>query len=193
MTMRSHIAATCKSCFYHLRNIRSIRPCLTVKAAEALVHACITSRLDYCNSLLHGTPKYAIAQLQHVQNCAARLIAGVHKFDHITPVLQRLHWLPVQLRVEFKVLLLVFKALHGMAPKYVCDLLQEAQPSRCLRSSSQGFLYIPRTNLVSAGDRAFSVTGPKLWNRLPEAIRKSSSITVFKQNLKTHLFKQYYQ
>ena len=97
------------------------------------------------------------------------------------------HWLPVHLRIEFKVLLLVYKALHGMAPDYLSNMLSPARSVRNLRSRNQCLLAVPRTNLVSAGDRAFSVAGPKLWNKLPMHIKQSSNVCVFKRKLKTHV------
>ena len=81
-----------------------------------LVHAFITSRLDYCNALLYGLPKEQITKLQHVKNAAARVVMGIGKYSHITPVLYELHWLPVQARIQFKITLLAFKAIHSLAP-----------------------------------------------------------------------------
>ena len=83
-----------------------------------LVHAYVTSRLDYCNSILYGLPKYQLSKLKRIQNMAARLITDTMKFDHINPVLYNLHWPPVNYRIQFKILTITFKAIHGMAPSY---------------------------------------------------------------------------
>lgn len=104
LSMVPQVTAICKSAFYHLRKIRLIRKHLTFDAAQLLVQALVTSKLDYCNSLLYGLPKNVIKQLQRVQNAAARFVTLSPKFCHITPVLTNLHWLPIDLRIEFKIL-----------------------------------------------------------------------------------------
>ena len=121
--MVEHVNKICKTSYYHLRNISKIRKYLTEETTEILVHAFVSSKLDYCNSLLYGLPKHMISSLQSVQNTAARIVTLTKKFDHITPVLIQLHWLPVHFRILFKVLLLVYKALNGMAPLYITELL----------------------------------------------------------------------
>ena len=115
-SMVEHVNKFCKTLHYHLRNISKIRKYLTEETTEILVHAFVSSKLDYCNSLLYGLPKHMISRLQSVQNTAAHIVTVTKKFDHITPVLIQLHWLPVHFRILFKVLLLVYKALNGMAP-----------------------------------------------------------------------------
>ena len=80
------------------------------------IHAFVTSRLDYCNSLLSGLPQNLLQKLLYVQNFGARLLSFTQKTEHITPILKELHWLPVAVRIEFKILVLVFKAYHGIAP-----------------------------------------------------------------------------
>ena len=107
-----HVSKLCKSSHYHLRNISKIRKYLDENSTETLVHAFVSSKLDYCNALLIGLPKYQIDRLQSVLNTAARIITFTCKYDHITPVLVRLYWLPVSYRIRFKVLLLTYKALN---------------------------------------------------------------------------------
>lgn len=156
-----------------------------------MVHAFITSKLDYCNSLYYGLPKYLLKRLQCIQNSAARLVVQASKFDHVTPVLIKLHWLPVRFRIMFKILLMVYKCLHDMAPPYLANVIKPRKTSRSLRSTTMEYLEEQRSRLVTYGDRSFSVAGPKLWNNLPLQIRKSSSIQSFKKELKSHLFKKF--
>lgn len=190
MDYKRHISAICKSCFYHIRNLSRIRKYLSVDNIKILVHAFITCKLDNCNSLLYGLPSYLIHRLQLVQNCAARLIMCRNKFDHITPILKELHWIPVQQRIIFKILLITYKALNNLAPIYISNLLNKYDPVRQLRSSSQYLLDVPSSNLKSYGDRAFSVCAPRLWNDLPYEIKCSFSIDSFKSKLKTYLFRK---
>ena len=124
-----------------------------------------------------------------MQNTAARVVTVTKKFDHITPVLIQLHWLPVHFRILFKVLLLVYKALNGMAPLYITELLSHRTCSRSLRSTA---LAVPKSRLKTYGDRAFSVAAPKLWNELPLDLRSLDTINLFKKHLKTDLFKKAY-
>ncbi len=105
---------------------------LSVSDAEKLVHAFMTSRLDYCNALLGGCPASSINKLQIVQNAAARVLTRSRKYDHITPILQSLHWLPIKFRISYKILLLAYKALNGLAPAYLTNLLSRYNPTRSL-------------------------------------------------------------
>ena len=124
-----------------------------------------------------------------VQNNAARLVLKKKKSDHVTPLLKHLHWLPIKQRIEFKINLITYKALHDQAPSYISELLEPYEPTRSLCSSVLGLLKEKKTRLKRSGDRAFSVIAPKLWNRLPECLRKAESVECFKSNLKTYLFK----
>ena len=104
-------------------------------------------------------------------------------------MLDSLHWLPVKFRIEFKILLLTYKALHGMGPVYIKEMLKLYVPTKsCLRSSKQFLLCVPKSRLVSCGDRSFSIVAPRLWNDLPYEIKCAQSVDSFKQNLKTYLY-----
>ena len=119
MSLSSHINAVCKSSFFHLRSILKIRKFLSFNTTEILIHAFVTSKVD---TLLFGVPKYELQKLQQVSNAAARLLTYTKKFDHISLVLKQLHWLPIEMRVHFKTLVLTFKGLHGVAPSYITDV-----------------------------------------------------------------------
>ena len=192
LTMADHVATTCRSCFFQLRQLRSIRLALTIDATKTLVNAFISSRLDYCNSLLAGISSGLLKKLQSVQNAAARLISRTRKFDHITPVLRDLHWLPIRKRIDFKIATLVFKCLHDLAPPYlVGDIVPLASipGRRLLRSSSTQTLSVPFVRTANYGSRCFAVYGPTVWNSLPVELRTADcSLATFRQRLKTYFF-----
>ena len=173
-----HVKMTCKIAFFRICAIAKIRRYLSHDTAKTIVHAYITSRLDYCNALYYGLPKYLIDRLQLVQNPAARLVTAPRRHDHITSILRRLHWLPVRYRIILKFFLLIYKALNGQAPSYIKDMLKYKSSGRVLRSSNEHLLDKPVANLKTYGDRAYSVAAPKLWNKLPLNIRLSSSVTI---------------
>ncbi|XP_029938415.1 uncharacterized protein LOC115381268 [Salarias fasciatus] len=185
-----HIKNITKIGFYHLKNIARVRPFLSQASTEVLMHAFISCRLDYCNALLSGLPKKNISNLQLLQNSAARVLTRTRGRAHITPVLQSLHWLPVRFRIDFKVLLLVFKCLNGLAPSYLADLFLPYRPSRALRSSGSALLCVPKARTKTHGEAAFGHYGPRLWNSLPENLRTAETVDIFKGRLKTHLFNQ---
>ena len=156
----AHVQRLCQTAMIHLGDIADIRRCHDV--AEKLIHAFVTSRLDYNNGLLFGTSAASPRKLQRVQNTAACILTGSQKYDHITPVLRQLHWLPVEYRVQYKILLVSYKALQGQAPSYIKDLLQFRATGRTRQSSARDDLYVPWTKLRTYGDKAFSVAAPCL-------------------------------
>ena len=192
LSLEKHVNSVCKAALFHLRNIAQIREYLTVDNTKILVHAFVICRLENCNSLLVGSPKYIFQKLQHIQNCAARLVVQLPRAARTSPILQKLHWLPVEQRVIFKVLLLTYKALNNLAPVYISNSLVRYEPSRNLRPTDKYLLRIPQIRLKTYGDRAFSVAAPRLWNALPMDIKLSPSVSVFKNRLKTHLFRATY-
>ena len=172
----------------------SVRPFLTIDAAKTVVNSLLSSRLDYCNSLLYGVSDYFIVKLQRMQNWAARVVLNLRKTDSATKALYTLHWLPVSQRIKYKIILMVYKCLKGLAPEYLSSLLHYQEPARVLRSSQKLFmLKVNRYKLETMGKRAFSCAGPCLWNRLPDNIRNVELTTnEFKKRLKTFLFQEHF-
>ena len=122
----SSIHYTSKAAPFHLRNISRIRRYIPEKSCKLFVQSLVTSRLDYSNVLLYGIPKSAVSILQSVQTSAARIVTKTAPMEHITPVLKELHWLPVDRRIEYKMLLYtsMYKALNGLAPEYLCNMVE---------------------------------------------------------------------
>ncbi|XP_068564105.1 uncharacterized protein [Cebidichthys violaceus] len=178
-----------------LYNIRRIRPFLTDETAQVLIQALVISRLDYCNSLLTGAPASAIRPLELVQKAAARLVFNRPKFSHTTSFLRSLHWLPVRARIQFKTLVLAYRAVKGTAPSYLQATVKPYTPARPLRSAASGRLVAP--SLRGPGGRStrswlFSVLAPQWWNELPTDVRTAESLPIFRRRLKTHLFRKCY-
>lgn len=122
--------------FYHLCNIAKIGSFLSLSDAGKLINAFVSSRLDYCNALFAGLPYHALSCLRLVQNAAARVLTRTKNKDCITPVLASLHWLPVRFRIDFKISLLTYKALNGLAPYYLKEILSPYKPLRTLSMST---------------------------------------------------------
>jgi len=188
-----HSKQLIRNCYFNLRNISKVRKILSHDDLERIIHAFVSSRLDYCNSLFTCLSKKELGRLQIVQNSAARLLTRTNRTAHVTPLLKSLHWLPVASRIKFKILVLTFRALHGQAPGYMTGLIQPYTSVRSLRSSGQNLLMVPRTRFKTRGDRSFKAVAPRLWNELPLSLRSLDSVDIFKKQLKTHLFSQAFQ
>ena len=189
MNLDRLISSYCSTAYYHLRNISRVSHYLSREACHAAVRSLVLSRLDFSNGLLGGLNHGQVARLQLVQNSAARPIFHIRKRDHITPFLKQLHWLPIQMRIRFKLCTYMYKAIHNLGPSYINNAVHMYTPSRHLRSCDDGLLlavYVPRKKL---GYHDFTITGPQAWNLLPREIRSAPSMNSFKNKLKTHLFK----
>ena len=153
------------------------------------MRALILFKLDYGNALLSSCKNKDVARLQRLQNRAARMVFQVSRRHSSSPLLASLHWLPIDKRIKFKILLHIYKALNDLSPVYLTECITIHLPSReDLRSSvDTTFLVFPRSTR-SIGDRSFSVYGPSLWNQLSISIRSTSTVCNFKHGLKTHMF-----
>ena len=160
---------------------------LTNPRLKKIINSAVTFRLNYCNNILYGINGYLVSQLQHCQSNVARIVSLRQKYDQITPVLKELHWLPVEKRIIYKIVLLAYMAQHGMAPAYLSSLVSLYKPGRLLRSLGKHLLTTPRYRLGFFGKRCFVHAAPSLWNTLPISIKCAQSIDTFKSSLKTHL------
>jgi hypothetical protein len=187
MSMTDHVTAISKSVNYHLRNLNKIRRYIDTDTCHAAVRSLVSSRLDYCNSLLNGITVKNMNRLQCLQNKAARLVFMLPKRTHTSPLLRELHWLRIPQRVQYKTLTLVYKAIHDEAPKYISDMLHVRESSYNFRSSCRIMFNVPLTK-KRVGDSAFNYIAPKLWNSIPHMLANLASRNQFKKKLKTHLF-----
>ena len=148
--------------------------------------------MDYCNSLLYGIQYKDLRRLQSLQHKAAKLIFNAPRRSSPRPLMYTLHWLPIANRIIYKICLLVFKCLNKCAPSYLNNAisLKSLHPHGPItRSASDKTLLTVRIGKKIIGDKSFTAAGPAIWNNLPRTIRESTSITVFKKLLKTHLYR----
>ena len=191
----SHV---CSKSFLHLRQLRRVRSSLDSDSASTLVHAFVTTRVDYCNAVLAGATKATTGRLQRVLNAAARVVSNTRKLND--PGLQNLmhidlHWLDVLERVTYKLSVMVDHCLHGTAPKFLselCTLVADVASRRQLRFASQNVQLVPRHKLSGLGRRAFRVAGPLVWNSIADCLRDPAfELASFKRQLKTFFFARY--
>ena len=191
LDISAQVSNACRAAYINLFRIAKIRTSLTITACEPLVHSLVTSRIDYGNAVLCGISDRLLHRLEMVQRSAARVGLRIRRGDRrsMTAVLQQLHWLPVKYRIEYKLLVIVFRALHDRTPAYLASLITPYVPRRALRSADRALLTVPRHNLEHYGRRSFSRAGPTLWNSLPEDLRLNGCMDTLKARLKTHYFK----
>ena len=189
LNFQRHIKNTVKVCNYFIRDIRRVRKHLTLDASTALANALVSSRLDYCNSLLHSLPGVHLNKLQRVQNALARVVTKSSRFTSTKSLLERLHWLPIASRIDFKIATLTYKAVHLKQPPCLAQHLKLKSMHLNTRNNDQLLLQHPSVGTNSYGRHAFSYTAPTVWNKLPCKIRNAPSVTVFRKKLKTLYFK----
>ncbi len=191
LSFDEHVQSVSKTCHYHIRALRHIRSLLTQDLAVTVACGIVSSRLDYCNSLLYNSSAENIQKLQRAQNTLARVVTTSAPRTSSNPILMKLHWLPIDYRVKYKIATLTFKVLQYQQPQYLYTLLSRHDTSRPQRSNELNSLMIPRTNTELAR-RAFSVAAPTIWNNLPTNARTAVTLETFKTQLKTHYFAMTY-
>ena len=196
LSFKGHISNLVKICNYHIRNLYSIKRYLNRDILVGLIHSLVLSRVDYCNSLFLGLPNVQLRKVQSVLNRCARLVFSLPPRAPTTKYLIELHWLPVKARIEFKVCLIVFKALKFGQPKYIVELLSRpiiTGGAALRRYDDPYYLHEPRAvgERVFA-ERSFSYAAPRLYNKLPLVVKMQTSLPSFKTHLKTFLFLRSY-
>ena len=185
LNFECHINKIVSHCHKLLKDIRRVRSLLSKKNTEMLVHAVISSRIDYCNSIFLNINKANLYKLQKVQNTAARLVVQKSKTESISSTLKDLHWLRVESRIIFKVLLIVHKIILGKCPSSLCSLLDYKQ----FNYRPMDFLKLKTETCNNKyGKRAFRWAAPRLWNALSLEIRTQDDTEKFKTSIKTLLF-----
>ena len=179
LSMKSHIANKCRVAMLNIQRIKCIRPLLSIETCQTLVQGLVISHLNYANATLAGLPSYLIGRVQKFQNIAAKLTLNKNKFDCSTECMKESHWLPIRVRIKFKVLMLVYKCLQNKALLYRRNLIKKRECRRKgLRSSEDDLMLVevPRTLKKTYAGRSFSVYGPELWNKLSYNIRSQNTL-----------------
>ena len=186
MSLDKHVSDVCQACNFHIRALRHIRPLLSFNLANELACSIVASKLDYCNSLLVNISNSNIAKLQRVQNNLARLVCNVNCRTSSVSLLHKLHWLPINQRINYKVACTVRNALEGASPDYLRSAITPYNPPR---SSSAGLLSVPASaNHLVIANRAFCHAAPLIWNSLSSDVRSAPSHEIFKRALKCEFF-----
>jgi len=168
-------------------------PSTSHNATKSVAVSIVGARLDYCNSLLHGTSQRNFDRLQRVQNSLARLVTQAPRRSSATDLRRQLHWLPIRQRVSFKFVTITSRAIHTGTPTYLACELHRHQPLRALRSGTTTTLHRPHA-FSDFDKHSFAVSAPATWNNisLPASIRDSATLVTFKTAFKTHLFNSAY-
>ena len=198
LSFKKHISELRRSSFFHLKRIKSVKPFIPHGMLETLVHAFVTSRVDWCNSLFFGLPDTTVSKIQTVHNACAKFLTGGKRFDSATEKLKELHWLPVKYRIKYKMLIIAHKIIH---PADTCNIpaylktnlkIKDNENVRFKRSQLGPTFVPPNSKLKTVGDRSYRVGIPQLWNELPLNLRCVKSLNSFKKQLKTHFFKLHF-
>ena len=185
LDMHAHVTSGVKLCMLYTLNISWIRQYIDQFSCQTLIHAVISSRMDYSDCLLYGLPRTQIERLQKIRNIAVRVVSKRRKFDHINPVLNYLHWLKFEQRILYNLILFTFKAIHWKTSNYLSELVQVYEPKRSLRlKNRQTLLVLPKYNTTTYGTYAFKIGVPTELNNLPEHLRTITDFEQFKTRIK---------
>ena len=182
-----HVAKLVSFTFITICRISRVRHLLNNDTCKTLMQVLVLLKLNYCNSLLLGLPKYLLHRLQKIQNMASRVINNHRKYDSIREDMKNLHWLKIPECIDYKVAVLIFQCINNQALTYLKALLN-INHNKFLRSSSSMLLPVSMSRLSIVHNSSFSIHGPRIWNKLPIKVKRCSNINDFKCKLKTYMF-----
>ena len=195
LDFHAHVSDVRKSCFFQLKRLKSIRTFIPESQFATLIHAFITSRLDFCNSFFFALPDNLVSRLQIIQNSCAKCITGTNLYSSATEARIKLHWLPIRHRSKFKISIMAHKTVHHphLIPSYISQSFTTSKHARTTRFNLANTLVSNfKCRLKTVGGRSITSTLPDVWNSLPSYLRDPSSTSSFKSQLKTHLFREAY-
>ena len=168
LTYDEHITQLTSKCIGSLCQINRVKYLFDRRTLITIINSLVFSKLLYCSSVWRAnTTKKNIELLQTVQNFAARIVSGTRKFDHVTPILKQLQWLPIVKQLEVRDAIMVFKCLNGLAPPYLCQKFKTRSEVHNCNTRNRDRLHIPLCR-TAAGQRSFTFRGQRLWNSLPD-------------------------
>ena len=195
LSFSQHLSLVIRTCFRHIKDFSKIRKFLSQSDATSLANALVSSRLDYCNSLLYSISQTELKRLQRVQNIVCRIVSKLPRQASITGALKSLHWLPVQYRIQYKLHCLTFKVLHSGQPSYLGSYIRPYACAKSTRRSNPNLkhLEVPSydNKIIKSRNhlsKAFCHAAPTLWNALPVQVRTAPTLNSFRHRLKTHMF-----
>jgi hypothetical protein len=180
LSFDQHVSDVVRSCNYHIRSLRHIRPLIDRETAVNLACSTVASRLDYCNSVMYGVTDINIAKLQRMQNSLPRVVCKLLYNTHVTELLRKLHWLPIKQRITCKVAAITYRTQNCQQLSYLRDSLISYQPVRTQCSSNSNLHVVPNRVKTVAASRAVRVAAPTIWNNLPDSAKAADSFNAFK-------------
>ena len=188
LTYDEHVTQLTSKCIRSLCQINRVKYLFDRRTLITIINSLVFSKLLYCSSVWANTTKKNIELLQTVQNFAARIVSGTRKFDHVTPILKQLQWLPIIKQLTVRDATMVFKCLNGLAPPYLCQKFKTRSEVHNCNTRNRDRLHIPLCR-TAAGQRTFTFRGQKLWNSLPHEFQSITNLDVFKVTIKQNFFK----
>ena len=183
LSFDEHVTDVVSKCTGSLCQINRVKHLFDRSTLITIINSLVFSKIFYCSSMWSSTTKKNIARLQKVQNFAARIVTGTRKYEHITPMLKELHWLPVAKQLEVRDILMAFKCIKGLAPPSLCNKFSTRRQMHTRNTRNKDKLHIPSFRSAT-GQRSFSYRAVQLWNDLPESLANIESFNVFKNAIK---------
>lgn len=190
LTFNSQITNLVSSCMAKLGQISRARFMFDRQTLIKIINSLVMTKLTYCSIVWSNTSRQNIKKLQLVQNFAARIVTNKRKYDHITPVLKSLEWLPIALLLDYKIIIMTFKCLNNLAPTYLCEKFVKRSAIHNRNTRHNDDLEIPKCK-TSSGQKSFHYRATKLWNDLSPSLKDTSELSIFKHNLKHYLLTKF--
>ena len=189
LTYDHHISTVVSSCLSKLCQINRVKKSFDKTTLELLITALVFSKMLYCSSVWANTSLQNVNKLQSIQNFACKIVTNTRKFDHVTPLLRELNWLPVREQLRYRDIVLAYKCQNGLAPQYLMDKFSKRSCIHNRDTRARDSLQIPLFR-TKTGQRSFVFRGTNIWNNLDDDLKQRTSLTSFKRALRDSLLRQ---